>query len=267
MFIGRYQKRKLTARPLRNLERTLGHRVHVEGRSVHHRLPDIWKLEAYNYIDVADPALAAHFVLKQVSGIADWFSGFGYRRVTSTSDNLDRDTICTFYWGEEGGPETYRYIRSGGVLLFLVERLPVRSGQQSRYDFDRLTRPRPVAKVSQEVASSGNFLVAMTIHLTCKNRQKLIQDHWPKLMQKYGLGPEDQVDFGPSPTDSEPNQITVTARLSDLVEHEAVAYCLARTERCRFKLGGSDGEIFHAERIPDHPPFDGMYSISLMRAA
>jgi hypothetical protein len=267
MHIGSYKKRKLTARPLRNLERTLGHRLHVEGRSVHHRLPEIWKLEAYNYIDVADPALAAHFVLNQISGIAEWFSGFGYRRVTSTHDKLDDDTICTFYWGDEGGPQTYRHVRSGGVLLFLVERFPVRGDQQSRYDFDRLTRPRPVVKVSQAGVSRSNFLVAMTIHFTCNNRQKLIQHHWPKLAEKYGLVPDDHVEFGPQPRDGEPNAITILKSLSGLLEHEAVAYCLARTERCRFKPGGSDGEVFHAERFPGHPPFDGMHSISLTRAA
>jgi hypothetical protein len=268
MHIGSYKKRKLTARPLRNLERVLRHRVHVEGRWVHSRLPDGgWKLEAFNYIDVADPAFAAYFVLNQISGVSEWFSGFGYRPVISPSDNFDDDTICTYYWHDHDGPETYRHIQSGGVLLALVEKSPTLSDRHSRYDFENVRRTRPIVRPIREVPLRSSFRATMTIHFTCNNRQKLIQYHWSRLMEKYGLERDDRVEFGPQPKSGEPNEITVCKALVGVSKQEALAYCLARTERCRFKLGGPEEDFFQAERFPDQPPFDGMFSISLTREA
>ncbi|MES0073222.1 hypothetical protein [Mesorhizobium sp. M0058] len=258
MHIGAYKKHKLTARPLRNLERILGHRVHVESRWRHRGLPDgVRKLEAFNYIDVADPALAAFFVLQQISGLSEWFSGSGYRPVTSRSEdeNTDGDTICTFYWYELDQYEAYRHIRSGGVMLVLVEKLPVRTRNSSR----------PIVGIRQSRQPRYSYNVKIVIQFFCDNRQKLVEYHWPRLMKRYAFEPEDRVEFGPPSNNGKPNQICVSAMLADLTEYQAVAYCLARTERCRFKLGGPGEAIFQAERFPDHEPFDGMFSILLTR--
>ena len=267
MHIGAYKKRKLTARPLRNLERILGHRVHAAVHRDRFRLPDgVWKFDGFNYIEVADSAFAAHFVLKQVSGLSKWFSGFGYRPVTTPSDDFDNDTICTFYWNDHDGPQTYRDIQSGRVLLALVEKEPKRTGRDFRKVFDNI-RARPIVRPDQNRGSRADFLATMTIQFMCKNRQKLVQDHWPKLVEKYGLGPDVTVDFGPQPKDGEPNEITILKRLSDFFEHDAVAYALARTERCRFRLGGPGDDIFQGQRFFDDPQSDGMSSISLKRTA
>lgn len=135
----------------------------------------------------------------------------------------------------------------------LVEKLPVRTGDSSR----------PIVRMRQIPQSRYNYDVKMVIQFFCNNRQKLIEYHWPKLIRKYAFGQEDRVEFGPPSNDGEPNQICVSAMLADLTEYQAVAYCLARTERCRFKLGGPGEAIFQAERFPDREPFDGMFSISL----
>lgn len=256
MHIGSYRKHKLTARPLRNLESVLKHRVHVESRWVHSRLPaGVWKFEACNYIDVADPAFAACFVLNQISGMSEWFSGLGYRPVISPSGEIDDDTICTFYWHDDDGPGAYRHIRSGGVLLTLVKKSPLH----------RYGDARPIVRPLMGVPKRNSFRVKMVLHFSCTDRQKLIQHHWPKLMEKYAFNQDDRVEFGLQPIGDEPSEITVWKTLVGVSQHEAIAYCLARTERCRFKLGGSGKSIFEAERFPGRSTDDGMYSISLTR--
>lgn len=270
MVIGPYKKRKLTARPLRNLERALGHRLHSSAYPYRFPLPEgMWKFEAFNYFDVADSAFVAHLTLRQISGLSEWFQTRGYREVTSTSadDDFDKDTICTFYWSDRDQPQKYRHIVSGGVLLAMCDRPTGRRQARSSHHFRNERSVRPVVRPRLETGPRSTFLVTMTIHFTSKNRQKLIELHWPKLMEKYGFRSEDHVDLGPHPTDGEPNRITVVATLPDMFEHEAVVYCLARTERCRFKLGGSGGEVFVAERFPGHEGYDGMFSISLTRDA
>lgn len=190
----------------------------------------------------------------------------GFKTVRSTSDDFDADTICTLYLADHDLREEYRHIQSGGVLLALVE-----TGREKNLKFhpkfEQYLGKRPVVRLRQELYSPGNFCVVLVIQFVCKNRQKLKQDHWPNLVNKYEFSEDDSVDFGPSPKDGEPNQITVTKTLIEIPEHEAFAYCLARTEQCRFKLGGPGNQIFQAERFPGHGIFDGMFSISLTRAA
>jgi hypothetical protein len=270
MVIGQYRKRKLTARPLRNLERAIGHRLHVSAYPFRFPLPEgMWKFEGFNYVDVADSAFVAHFTLRQISGLSEWFCTLGYREVKSTSadDDFDKNTICTFYWSDRDRPQTYRHIVSGGVLLAMCDRRTAATKSRSSHHVRNERSARPVVRPKVEIGPRSTFLVRMTIHFTAKNRQKLIQLHLPQLIKKYAFRPEDHVDLGPHPTEGEPNRIAVVATLPDIFEHEAVAYCLARTERCRFKLGGPNGEVFVAERIPGHPPFDGVFSISLTREA
>lgn len=268
MYIGSYKERKLTARPLRDLERVLGHRVHVEGRSRYRQMSDgVWKFEAFNYVDVADAALVTFYTLRQISALSEWImlGPGGFKTVKSTSDDCDAD-ICALYLANHDRCEEYRYIQSGGVLLSLVETGNEKNNKLYRR-FEQYLRKRPVVQLRQEPRSPENFHVALVIQFLCNNRQKLKQDHWPNLIKKYGFSEDDGVDFGPQPKDGEPNQITVTKTLIGLPEHEAVAYCLARTERCRFKLGGSGNQVFQAERFSGHGIFDGMFSISLTRAA
>lgn len=270
MVIGQYRKRKLTARPLRNLERAIGHRLHVSAYPFRFPLPEgMWKFEGFNYIDVADSAFVAHFTCRQISGLSEWFYTHGYREVTSTSagDDFDKDTICTFYWSDRDRPQTYRHIVSGGVLLALCDRPIGHRQPRSTHHVRNARDARPIVRPTIETGPRSTFVVTMTINFTCKDRQKLVRDHWPKLVQKYGLGSDVEVDFGPQPKDGARNTITVRTTLTDVFEHQAVAYCLARAERCRFRLGASGEDVFIAERFPGHDDYDGMYSISLTRDA
>ena len=73
MRIGEFRKRKLTMRPLKEFERALGHRLHVEGWQRYDRMPpDVWNFHAYHYLDTADPALAAYAMLVQMSRTFEW---------------------------------------------------------------------------------------------------------------------------------------------------------------------------------------------------
>jgi hypothetical protein len=222
----------------------------------------VWKFHGFNYIDVADPAYAAYFILKQISSLSDWFWSHGFRHVTTLSDDFDNDTICTFYWSDRDGPKTYRHIESAGVLLALCEK-PARGSDHRHPELSK----RPIVIPTLEASSNGSFHLTMIIHFMCNNPQKLRQHHWPKLMEKYALSAEDRVELGPPPRDGVPNEITVLKTLTDVPEHEAIAHCLARAERCRFKLGAPEEDFFLAERFPGSPDFDGTFSISLTRAA
>ena len=47
--IGAFKKRKVTARPLKEIERVLGHQLHVEGWDRYDVMPKgVWKFDAFN---------------------------------------------------------------------------------------------------------------------------------------------------------------------------------------------------------------------------
>ena len=74
VHIGTLKKRRMTARPLKELERLLAHRLHVESWCRYDALPvNVWNFEAYNYLETAEPAFAAYAMLKQLSPLSSWF--------------------------------------------------------------------------------------------------------------------------------------------------------------------------------------------------
>lgn len=153
IHIGQFNKRKVTARPLKELEQRLGHRLHVEGWERYRQMPPgVWKLHAYHYIDTADPTLAAITTLKSLMNVATDFSlgGYGYRPNAIHSGDLDDDTIAAFYWGKTA---TSNMI-SAGVLLHLVPH-GARSWDKVRSQRTRTTIGTPCSTAALRIRRSG----------------------------------------------------------------------------------------------------------------
>ena len=146
--IGPFHKRKMTSRPLKDLERALGYRLHVEAWERFSLMPEgAWKFHAYHYIDTADPALAAYTMLKQLSPMSRWFgmSGHGFNATAATlSGDVFDDTICAFYWNPPDQLGRPRYV-SSGVMLMLVD---PGEGAFDR-DYGQARRPRSARPVVQ----------------------------------------------------------------------------------------------------------------------
>jgi hypothetical protein len=262
--IGAFNKRKVTARPLKDLERVLGHRLHVEGWMRYDYMPEgIWKLEAFNYFDTADPALAAYATLKQVSALSDWFgtSWQGYNSAaTALADDPDGKTICAFYWNIPDQFGMRRYPASG-VLLRLDD--------LTRKPFDQRERfcrsVRPVVGIPSVPQSCSDYSVEFTVHITCDNVDDLLSRHWPRLREsRWPNGISDfevdsQVHLG------KPNIIRVRQVVRGVREPEAVAYCLSFAQSFRIKLNGGSDFHFVGERQPGREHPDGIVAFDMKK--
>jgi hypothetical protein len=234
--IGAFRKRKLTARPLKELERFLGHRVHVEGRWRYEKLPpNVWKFEAFNYLDTADPALAAFITLKQLIPISDWCStswqGFN-ATADPTSDDLDDGTICAFYWAPPDQRGMPRYI-SSGVLLMLVDANRFQKLDR-REHLNRLARP--VVQPHTAPAPLADYLVEFTAYIICNDKRDLMEFHLPRFQASHWPQGVDDLQIDAVSHAGKPNIIRVRQTLRDLREHEAVAHCLSFARSLRIKL-------------------------------
>ncbi|MEZ5816348.1 MAG: hypothetical protein R3D44_04630 [Hyphomicrobiaceae bacterium] len=266
--IGAFHKRKLTARPLKELERTLGHRLHVESRWRHDRLPpNVWKFEAFHYIDTADPALAAYSMLIQVSQFSDWLgmSWQGYNTVaTTTSGDPDDATICAFYWNPPDQREMPRYV-SSGVLLKLVDAKPTITGSNFDQIDHHLRLARPVVRPSNAPAQMADYQVEFTVHIICGNKQDLMNFHWPRFQASNWPDGVDHVDVDARTHTGKPNIIRVRQTLRQVREYEAIAYCLAYAQSFRVKLDRPASLRLIGERYQILDGRDGIVSFELNR--
>lgn len=262
--IGAFKKRKVTARPLREIERLLGHRLHVEGWDRYNVSPKgVWKLEAYNYLETPDPAWAAYVMLKRLNSISDWLQtswiGFNWN-ATAVADDLDEATICAFYWKAPEISELQRY-RSGGVLLRLVD--PKEKAFDTR---DRHSRKaRPVVAVPPAPQNVGRYNVEFTVHIMCGKKQDVLSFHWPRFVEAmFPDGIQDfEIDFRTHL--GRPNIIRVKLTLDDFYEHEAVAYCLAYASFFSIKLETEPAFRFRGERLPSQDYVDGFVAFEMTR--
>jgi hypothetical protein len=262
--IGEFHKRKLTSRPLKELERALGHRVHVESRWRYERLPpNVWKFEAYHYLDTPDPALAAYVTLKQLSQFSDWFGviwqGFN-AAVDSTSDDPDDATICAFYWNPPDQRGMPRYI-SSGVLLKLVDASDEGFDRQDRSN----RRARPIVKASAFPLERANYLVEFSVRIMCGNKKDLMDFHLPRFVTSNWPQGVDDIEVDARTHAGKPNIIRVRQALRNCHAHEAVAHCLAFAEGLRIKLQEPPEFRLSGERYPEREYSDGIASFAMTR--
>ena len=242
LHIGAFHKRKVTARPLKDHERVLGHRLHVEDWVRYDTIPEgVRKFEAFNYLDTPDPALAAYATLKQLSPLSDWFgmSWQGYNMAaTAFTDDPDEATICAFYWNppdQFGMPQ----FQSSGVLLRLDDLNSKPFDARDRYN----RAARPIVGVPPLASMRADFTVEFTVHIICGDKQELTNYHWPRLQESkwpdgvLGFEIDARTYLG------KPNIIRVRKVLRSIREHDAVAYCLSFAPSFRIRL--DTGPDFH----------------------
>ncbi|MDH4983447.1 hypothetical protein [Hyphomicrobium sp. D-2] len=257
--IGPFHKRKLTSRPLKELERALGHRLHVEGRWRHDKhAPDVWKFEAFNYLDTDDPALAACFILSQSVRLSEWLvvSWHGFNAAATTAaDDLDASTICAFYWSPPDQIGMTRYI-SSGVQLNLVD---IRNDVPDR--FRRLARP--VVKIPAASLGRNDYLIQSTAHILCDNRRDLLDMHLPRLPMAEWADGMVQVDVDALTSDGTPNIIRIQHTLNQVCEHEAIAHVLSLAQGFRIKMSRSNRLLVLGERPARGEYSDGIVSFEM----
>lgn len=266
VHIGEFHKRKFTARPLRDLERLLGHRLHVEDWMRYNVMPDgVWKFEAFNYIDTTDPALAAYATLKKLGTLSDWFgmSCQGYNTAaTALTDDPDEATICAFYWSPPDQFGLQRY-QSSGVLLRFDDLNSEPFDARDRYN----RAARPIVGVPTLPNMRSDFMVEFSVHIVCGNKQDLLSFHWPRFQEaKWPDGVSDfEVDA--KTHSGRPNVIRVRQVLRGVREHEAVAHCLSYAPSFRIKLDTGPDFHFVGQRQLSRDYSDGIVAFDMKRFA
>lgn len=262
LHIGAFNKRKVTARPLKDLERVLGHRLHVEDWVRYETMPEgLWKFEAFNYLDTPDPALAAYATLKQLSLLSDWFgmSWQGYNRAaTAFTDDPDEATICAFYWNP---PDQFGMPRfqSSGVLLRLEDLYSKPFDAQDRYN----RAARPVVRVPSLPSMRADFKVEFTVHIICGNKQELMNSHWPRFQESKWPDGVSDLEIDARTHLGKPNIIRVRKVLRGVPEQDAVAYCLSFAPSFRIKLDTGPNFQLVGQRQPSQSYSDGIVAFDL----
>jgi hypothetical protein len=237
--IGVFHKRKLTSRPLKELERALGHRVHVESRLRYEQMPpSVWKFEAFHYLETAEPVLAACYMLSQLTQLSGWLGmswhGFN-KQATTASDDPDDATICAFYRNPRDQYGMPRYV-SSGVLLKLVD-VGVDVHLKSNDRRDRFCRlERPIARLPSAPEPRADYLIEFIAHIICGNKQDLTGLHLPHLQAANWPEGVDDIDIDMLTHAGKPNIIRVRETLHQVPEHEAIARCLGFAQSFRIKL-------------------------------
>lgn len=242
----------------------LGHRLHVEGWCRYDIMPEgIWKIEAFNYLDTADPALAAYATLKQLSALSGWFgtSWQGYNSAaTALVDDPDEATICAFYWNQPDQLDMRRYPASG-VLLRLDDLTRKPLDQRERFH----RSARPVVGVPYVPQLCADYTVEFTAHISCDSRQELLSQHWPRLRESRWPNGVSDFELDTKSHLGKPNIIRVRQILRGVREHEAVAHCLSFAQSFRIKLDGSSDFHFVGERQPSRTQSDGIVAFDMKK--
>ncbi len=266
IYIGAFHKRKVTARPLRVLERILGQRLHVEGWGRHRYLPEgVWSFEAYNYLDTTDPALAAYATLRQLSPLSEriGMSWQGYNTAASAiTDDPDESTVCAFYLNQ---PDQYglpRY-RSGGVLLRLEDLSSPPYDRSERYH----RSARPVVGIPAATDKPTDYRVNFTVHILCSDKQDLLSFHWPRFQESKWPDGISDFELDTRTHAGKPNIIRFQKIIRHVQEHDTVAYCLSHAPNFRIKLEIGSAFRFVGNRPANQDYYDGIVAFDMTRDA
>lgn len=261
--IGAFHRRKVTARPLRDLENVLGHRLHVEGWRHNEFLADgVWKFDAYNYLNTNDPALAVYATLLQLSRVSSKVAvGLpGFNRSAVDADDIDEATICTFYWGAPDQIGLPRYVSSGVLLAYGGHEAGWGSRQQRAS-----RRARPVVRVPNPATATSDYLAEFTVRIVCGNKKDVVDYHWPRYQAAHFPNGIDEAHIDNRTHAGKPNIIRVRQTLRGLHEHEAVAHCLANAVNLKVQLKSEPSFRFSGELPANHTYRDGISAFNLTR--
>jgi hypothetical protein len=256
--LGSFHKRKMTMRPLKALERVLGHRLRVEGWEHHHMTKGVYKFHAYNNLDTTDPDLALSFVLRQLAKVTQSVGNSGYRvnRAAALTDDFDDAVIGAFYWAPPEQIDLPNF-KSSGVLLSLAgrRRLHGRAGKSTR----------PIVKIPQATGGRADNLIDITIHIFCSDKQALIEHQLPDFLYSHWPDGIELVEMDAHTHAGQPNIIRVRQAIPNALEHEAVGACLAISPGFNFQLGQNEPFSFSGHCHPSAHYSDGIVAVELTR--
>lgn len=247
---------KRRVRPLRVLERALGHRVQISGFTrFERRPPDEYQYTAYSWLDAETIDDAVTFILRQLSRfecpIQDGPSRLN-RNAFAGDEELD-DTIGTFYWNTHKQPPLVD-IDSGGVLLMAS------SHADRRHDPRAL--PTHTVRVPRVASPRANFAIVAELKMM-GDPQDVREFHWPRYRDAYGMHGFDIVAFKGRSGPGNHNHLTVGCPVWDASEATAICTALACVRGVEITLDfGGDVPL---SAVPSQRDAEGLVSLRILR--
>ena len=172
-----HNNRPLRARPLRDLERVLGHRLHVDGYILDGRAwvePGLYRFDAHSYIEAETIDAAVVGMLNQLRTVTTRVlqpAVYPLRRnLVCTSADLDEATIGAFYWQPPDQIGLTQFV-SSGVLLHLPKR--------------PIDPKRAIVRLPPRIQDRADYEIIYDITIFCSTHAKLMNYHWPKFRDRY----------------------------------------------------------------------------------
>lgn len=255
-FTPGHNPRRRRTRPLRGLERALGHRVHVDGHTRYEtRPPDEYQYTAYNWLDAETIDDAVIFVLRQLNRFECPIQDGPIRlnRQAFAGREEHEYTIGAFYWHTQK-KQPLVDIGSGGVLLHVT---PNWEGRHHACAMPAHTIRVP--RLSHELAD-----FAIIAEIAMMGDPKDVREfHWPRYRDANNMHDFDIADFKGRPGPGNLNYLTVGRPLFYVSEATAVCTALACTYGIDLKL--DFGSAVPLSAVPSRQDPEGLRSLRVLR--
>ena len=233
-FASGHNPRRRRDRPLRELERFLGHKLRTSEYIHHDRLaPDQYQYNAYSWLEADCIDDAVVFTLKQLSrlGLAMQFVATRLNRSAFAADDLDDSTIGSIYWDTELQPPLER-IGSGGVLLFV-------SNLDNRYQRKGRKPQHPIVRVPASAGDCATYDITMEVAMM-GDPAHVRSHHWPRYRDANGLERFDVQTSKGRPAPGHPNRLVLKRTLQSVTEIEAICSALECGTYFKLEIGFGD---------------------------
>jgi recombination protein RecA len=237
-FAPGYNPRRRRVRPLRELERFLGHRVSISGFDRYECLPpNQYQYTAQSWLDAASIDDAVMFTLKQLSrlDLPIYFALTRLNRAAFDDPEWEGSVIGSFYWDTELRPPL-ETIGSAGVLLH-VTRMPRKKRRPGE------VTPHRIISVPPSKGDRATYIITLEIGLLRKP-EDVRALHWPRYRDTYGLHEFELIQTKGRPASGQPSHLVLTRTLENATEAEAICTALASATqfslrdrlRCRLQI-------------------------------
>lgn len=208
--------RKLRSRPLRDLERVLGHRMRVNGLPMlNDRAQRNWvyDFDAWNYLEAPTIEAGVVATLNQLRRLTTevTYSPWRLNRNPPSSHDPDESSIAALYWSPPKQIGLPRYLSSGVWLLLTGP--------------DPLDPLRPVVRLDATQAPIADYEGSFEAAIICSNKRKLLDYHLPLFVERHFPDGVEIVDIEMN-SGGRPNRLTLRKHYRALTEEEAICACL-----------------------------------------
>jgi hypothetical protein len=248
-FAPGHHPRRRRVRPLRGLERVLGHRVRTTDFVRYDATPpDQYQYTAYSWLDAETIDDAAMFILSQLARFQCPIHHGPYRfnRQAVLSNEELENTIGAFYWNTHKQPPLADF-DSGGVLLSVAS--------------NQVIRPLYTVRVPRAAALRANFTLVAEI-VMMGDAQDVREFHWPRYRDDNTMQGFEIVAFKGRSGPGNASYLTVERAAMDATETTAICNALACTSGVDLKLAlGTDVPLV---ATPSRPT-EGLVSLRVQK--